>query len=78
LFCLLIGGTGSKSVIIITDPDPGAPKTYKYYGSGSGTLVQRFNDDVYVYSSFTIYFMAQNKYVADVLPLWRKINTLET
>jgi hypothetical protein len=28
---------GSRSVQIITDPDPGGPKTYRY-GSGSGTL----------------------------------------
>jgi hypothetical protein len=30
---------GSRSVEIITDPDPRGPKTY---GSGSGTLPQRF------------------------------------
>jgi hypothetical protein len=64
-----MGGSGSGSVDIITDPDQRVPKTYKYYGSGSGTLVQIFNDDVNVYSSFTIYFIAQNKYVEDVLPL---------
>jgi hypothetical protein len=51
-----MGGSGSGSVDIITDPDQGVPKTYKPYGSGSETLIQQFNDDVYVYSSFTIYF----------------------
>jgi hypothetical protein len=38
LFCLLMEGSeaGSGSVQIITDPDPGGPKTYG--SSGSGTL----------------------------------------
>ncbi len=33
------GNRVSKFVKIITDPDPGVPKTYKSNGSGSGTLV---------------------------------------
>jgi hypothetical protein len=33
-------GSGSESVYIIPDPDPGGPKTY---GSGSGTLLCGFN-----------------------------------
>jgi hypothetical protein len=41
---LLIKGSGSGSVQIITDPDPESPKTYGSYGFGSngsrsGTLV---------------------------------------
>jgi hypothetical protein len=34
-FILLLVHGGSGSVLIITDPDPGRPKTY---GSGSATL----------------------------------------
>jgi hypothetical protein len=30
---------GSGSVALTMDPDPGGPKTYGYYGSGSATLV---------------------------------------
>ena len=32
--CLFLEGSGS--VQITTDPDPGCPKTYRSYGSGSG------------------------------------------
>jgi hypothetical protein len=32
-------GPGSRSVKIITNPDPGGPKTYGTYGSESGTLI---------------------------------------
>ncbi len=31
---------GSGSVKIMKGPDPGDPKTYKSYGSGSTTLLQ--------------------------------------
>jgi hypothetical protein len=30
---------GSEYVQIMTDPDPGGPKTYRSYGLGSSTLV---------------------------------------
>jgi hypothetical protein len=34
---------GSRSIQIMKDPDPGGPKTYGSYGSGSTTLVQYEN-----------------------------------
>jgi len=37
-FCLMKEGSGS--VQLMMDPDPGGPKTYRFHGSGSTTLLK--------------------------------------
>ncbi len=41
-FCLWMEGSGSGSIQLMTDPDPGGPKSYGSYGSGYTTLLQSF------------------------------------
>jgi hypothetical protein len=41
LFLLLMEGSGSGKELIDLDPDPGGPKMYESYGSGSGRPVKQ-------------------------------------
>jgi hypothetical protein len=54
-FCLLMEGSGSRSVQNNDDLDPGGPKTYRFYGYRSATLVvslrEKTHDRIYLYTN---------------------------
>ncbi len=57
-FCLLMEGSGSRSVQKNNDDlDPGGPKTYKFYGSGSITLLVSLR-----YKTHDQYYLFTNPY----------------